>query len=44
MKKIDVGREVLALHKKYIVNGEKPRMSFSELPSWILIWQPPERY
>ena len=29
MKKVDVGKEVLALHRKYIVNGEKPRMSFS---------------
>lgn len=29
MKKVDVGKEVLALHRKYIVNGEKPRMPFS---------------
>lgn len=29
MKKVDVGKEVLVLHRKYIVNGEKPRMSFS---------------
>ena len=29
MKKVAVGKEVLALHRKYIVNGEKPTMSFS---------------
>ena len=28
MKKVDVGKEVMALHRKYTVNGEKPRMSF----------------
>ena len=29
MRRVDVGKGVLALHRKYIVNGEKPRMSFS---------------
>ena len=29
MRKVDVGKEVLVLHRKYIANGEKPRMSFS---------------
>lgn len=29
MKKVDVGKEVLALHRKYIVSSEKPQTSFS---------------
>ena len=29
MRRVDVGKGVMALHRKYIVNGEKPRMSFS---------------